>query len=80
MSFYVRCYKKVWARFRVHLPTSDDPVKKIPHKSVQQLWFDSRCSQVDRQEKASWEGIIYLDSVSEDSFSSRCLGRLSQRQ
>lgn len=56
-------------------------VRTFFHKCLAALaWFDSICSQVDRQDKASWEGIIYLDPVSEDSFSPRCLGRLSQMQ
>lgn len=82
MSFYVGCYKKEWARFRVYLPTSDNPSKNIFSQEclAALAWFDSICSQVDRQDKASWEGIIYLDPVSEDSFSPRCLGRLSQMQ
>lgn len=35
MSFYVGCHQKAWPRFRVGLPTSNAPIKKIPHTHTQ---------------------------------------------
>ena len=35
VSFYVGCHQKAWPRFRVGLPTSNGPIKKIPHTHAQ---------------------------------------------
>ena len=33
----VGCYQKAWPRFRLHLLTSNDPIKKIPQRSTLRL-------------------------------------------
>jgi hypothetical protein len=40
MFFYDGYHQKVWPRFKVGLPTSKDPVKKIPYRhSFPTAWF-----------------------------------------
>lgn len=43
-------FQKEWPIFRVHLPTSTDPIKKIPHSPADWVLVDSRFSRGDNQD------------------------------
>jgi hypothetical protein len=49
---YIGGHQKMWPRFKVNLPTSNDPVKKSLLQVYTESWVlvNSRCSQVDNQE------------------------------
>lgn len=38
-DLYIGCHPKMWPRFKVHLPTSNEKSRKIPYKCTQLLEF-----------------------------------------
>lgn len=68
MSLYVGCQQKVWPRFRVDCPTSNDPVKKILHRHAQILGFHlTRGSLVDNQGQPPLE-TLFLEGFVQSEF------------